>query len=709
MAAVLALAASDAAGQQPSRPTSTQEETVVIETSRLPVQVLIDRRVYTLSDNLLTTFGTVSDVLSDIPSINVDPNGGITLRGDTSVLILVDGKPSALFSGANPGATLQSLPAASIDRIEVLSTPPPQFQAAGAAGIINLVTRKRRAAGNAGSARVSLGNEGRAMGGADIHRQLGRLILSGNIGLRHDLRRKLLESEMKSPLDPPTSTLATRSALVEYNRSEVRSARFDADYRFSETDSLSGGASYLGTGGPRTYNQQTTTTDVAGRTAGTAERLSQGRDPERIFDGHLSFAKRFAREGEALNVSLQRGSSHKRTGYDYAIASLAPMASRGAQFLILDERRTTTATSADYALPGSNDREWRLGYSFEQTDFGFDSTYGSGSIAGLMNGGPSGLDQFRYRDRVHAAYVSFKASIGGWNALAGVRVEDTRIDAHVATDRPSSRDHYDGAFPSLSLERPLTDESTVHFSVSRRVSRPEPQQLNPNINQEYAVIQRAGNPRLRPQYTQSYELGYSGQLARDCSYQVTGYLRRNQDSATGVANYLGDGISVSNQENLPHDDYSGIEVNTDGRLGERFSYSISADAFRAEVQSSVRGSPELRSSTGVNVKLKLSFRPTPRDSAQLSLSRADGLITSQGYARAITVVNLGYRHRLRPKLHALVTISNVFDGQRTESALSTPTFSGTLVRAVYGPILYIGLDWSSGAQSKSEPDFEYQR
>ena len=149
MAAVLALAASDAAGQQPSRPTSTQEETVVIETSRLPVQVLIDRRVYTLSDNLLTTFGTVSDVLSDIPSINVDPNGGITLRGDTSVLILVDGKPSALFSGANPGATLQSLPAASIDRIEVLSTPPPQFQAAGAAGIINLVTRKRRAAGDA--------------------------------------------------------------------------------------------------------------------------------------------------------------------------------------------------------------------------------------------------------------------------------------------------------------------------------------------------------------------------------------------------------------------------------------------------------------------------------------------------------------------------------------------------------------------------------
>lgn len=709
MTALLALAASVAAGQQPSGTTSTQAETVVVEVSKLPVQTFIDRRVYTLTDNLLTSFGTVSDVLADIPSVNVDSNGGITLRGDSSVLILIDGKPSTLFSGANPGAALQSLPAASIDRIEVLTTPPPQYQAAGAAGVINLVTRPRRATRDSVAARASLGNEGRAMGGADLRRSFGRWDLSASIGLRHDSRRKLLESDMRSPLEPSSSTLATRSALLEYNRSEVRSARLNADYRASERDSLSGSFSYLSAGGPRTYHQTTTTTESGGRVAGTSDRLSEGHDPEETNDGQLAWVRKLQGEGETLSFSVQRGTSHKRTGYDYTISALIPAAPRATRFLILDERRTHSAISTDYVLPQTNDREWKLGYVLEEGESGFESTYGAGTLAGPIGGSPAGFDQFRYRDWIHAAYVSYRADWNGWAALVGVRLEDTTTETRAAPGTPSRRDHYVGAFPSLNLEHQLTDKTILHVSVGRRLSRPAPQQLNPNVNQEYTLIQRAGNPLLRPEYTQTYEAGVGGLLSQDFNFQVTGYLRRNRDSAIGVVNYLGNGIALSTQENLRRDDYSGIEVSADGRLGSHISFSVSADAFRGEVQSIALGDPALRSSTGLNAKLKLSYRPTPFDSSQLTISHVDGRVTAQGYERAMTVVNLGYRRQLRPKLYALATVSNVFDGQRTESVASTSLFSGALVRAVYGPIIYVGLDWSSGTQRKSEPDFDYQK
>ncbi len=105
---------------------SPELNTVVVTSNHLPVQSFIDRKVYTLTDDLQASFGTLSDVLADIPSVNVDPDGMLSWRGDSHVLILVDGKPSPLFSGANAGENLQSFPAENIERIEVLTNPPPQ-------------------------------------------------------------------------------------------------------------------------------------------------------------------------------------------------------------------------------------------------------------------------------------------------------------------------------------------------------------------------------------------------------------------------------------------------------------------------------------------------------------------------------------------------------------------------------------------------------
>src|SRR5882724_1463290 len=112
-------------------PPAAAEQSVVVSAQRLTVETLVDRKVYNVTTDIQANFGTVSDVLSAIPSVDVDPDGIVSLRGDSNVLILIDGKPSALLSGSKAGDNLQSIPARDIERIEVLPTPPPQFKAEG--------------------------------------------------------------------------------------------------------------------------------------------------------------------------------------------------------------------------------------------------------------------------------------------------------------------------------------------------------------------------------------------------------------------------------------------------------------------------------------------------------------------------------------------------------------------------------------------------
>ena len=140
---------------------STPMETITIQGQKLNVETKIDRKIYTVPEDAQSALGTVSDILNVIPSVDVDPDGVVSLRGDSNVLVLIDGKPATQLQGANAGDVLQSIPASEIERIEILTTPPAQFKAEGAAGVINIITRKRAAKESASASLTgSLGSGG---------------------------------------------------------------------------------------------------------------------------------------------------------------------------------------------------------------------------------------------------------------------------------------------------------------------------------------------------------------------------------------------------------------------------------------------------------------------------------------------------------------------------------------------------------------------
>src|SRR5882762_6062427 len=230
-------------------------EAIVVTGQKLSVETLIDRKVYSVTSDVQSTFGTLSDILSVIPSVDVDPDGIVSLRGDSNVLILIDGKPSTQFSGSAAGDNLQSIPAKDIERIEVMTTPPAQFKADGAAGVINIITRKKRPEGVAGSVQGSLGSGGRSVVGANASYSSAPLTASASAGFRHDYRRRLLESDVQAP-DPTTAqVLDSNSSLNERVRRQVPTAGLSAEYALDDRRSVSGSVTRMERGGLRTYTQ----------------------------------------------------------------------------------------------------------------------------------------------------------------------------------------------------------------------------------------------------------------------------------------------------------------------------------------------------------------------------------------------------------------------------------------------------------------------
>src|SRR5258708_4479984 len=179
-------------------------ETVVVQGQKLNVETRIDRKIYTVPEDAQTTLGALSDLLNVIPSVDVDPDGAVSLRGDTNVLILIDGKPATQLQGSKAGDNLQSIPASDIERIEILTTPPAQFKAEGAAGVINIITRKGDAKQSASASLTgSLGDGGRWLVGANGSYGSKKFTASVNAGVREDYRSRTIDSPVIGP-DPTT-------------------------------------------------------------------------------------------------------------------------------------------------------------------------------------------------------------------------------------------------------------------------------------------------------------------------------------------------------------------------------------------------------------------------------------------------------------------------------------------------------------------------
>ena len=717
-AALLALASAPETLAQtattPARSTTAAPATGVQElvvTGQRPLtQTLIDRKVYTITSDLQATSGSAAEVLNTVPSVAVDADGNVSLRGDGNVTILVDGKPSAQFSGATAGLSLQQFPASDIDRIEVLTSPPAQFKASGSGGVINIVTKKSRKAGLSGVAQASGGPEGRAVLGLSGTYNRGKLSLSGGIGLRRDVKERLTTTNRVA--DDPTSgdPVQSQQSIDEHFQRLIPSIKAGLDYALNDRQSFGASFSHRELTGHRYFDQR----DASGPPAGSPDSISN-----RHSDGHewsvdasegVHFEQKLWRPQETLSLALQHSVTRERERYAYSNTFDLPAAAPAFDDLHLNLDLVKTEFSADYDLPLPHDRELKLGYDLEDDRNGFDNIGDNIDPAtGQPVVNPAVTNHFRYRQQVHAVYGDYQAPLGPWRFQAGLRLEESDVSTLQITGAiPGGRSDF-GAYPSLHLDRSLGDDAKLSASISRRNTRPDPEALNPFSDHQDTHNLRAGNPNLVPQDTWSYELGYSA-TAGSVTYGATAYYREDRNSVTDVTHVVSADVVLVTKANLPLRRSSGVEFNANGKLGRRLSYNLSGDVFHSQIDATSLGASGLKSTTGVNLKASLDYRPTSADTLQISFTRQDKRLTPQGYVSAINLVNLGYKRELRPDLSMVVTVRDLLNGQRFVRLIDTPQLHDTYVRQQFGRLAYVGLVYTFGGQKKAKASgFDYDQ
>ena len=683
---------------------------IVITARKSPVLRLIDRTVYDVTTDLQSTTGTAADILNELPSVEVDADGIVTLRGDSNVTILIDGKPSAQLSGAAAGDGLFQLPASEIEKVEIITNPPAQFKANGAAGIINIITKRTRRAGPSGTAQASLGNDGRYVLAANGNYNTGSLNLSGGLGLRQDDRQRIL-ADKRAAIDPSTNDLVhSQEDVDEHVRRLTPSVKAGTDYRINGLQSLGFSFSHRERSGARYFRQHDESALPTGPPTSITDRYSAGHEWRLDSEQNLHFEQKLARPDETLSFALQRSIVREREHYAYTNTHSLPVEVPSYDDLNLNLDLLTTEFSADYVLPLSKDRSLRLGYDFQEDNDDFGN---SGDTVDPVTGqpvvNPDLTNKFHYLQKIHAVYGNYQAALGAWSMQIGVRVEETAAAFPEITGSISNSHSYARVYPSLHLDRRLWKESTLSLSLSRRVTRPNPEALNPFVDHQDTQNLRAGNPNLRPEDTQSFELGY-GVESKNLNYGLTGYVRRDRNSITDVTQVVSADVVLITKTNLPKDTSGGLEFTANGHVTPKLSFALSGNLFDTQIDATALGAPGVKSTTGVNAKASLDYQATTADTAQISFSRSDKRLTPQGYVSAINLVNVGYKRQILPNMSAVITVSDLFNGQRFRRFVSTPTLTDRYQRQQVGRIAYVGVVYALGAPKKSKATgFDYEQ
>ncbi|MYM21971.1 TonB-dependent receptor [Duganella sp. FT135W] len=684
----LALAAVVAHAQNSDAPS-----TVVVAGKRADVINKIDRKVYRADADLQSTTGNASDLLNNIPAVDVDIDGNVSLRGDSSVTILIDGKPSSQMQGAARGGALMGFAAADIEQIEVITSPSAEFKPDGAGGVINIVTKKNRKAGAAGQLLANLGNDSRHNGALSGSYNTGALDLSGSVGNRKDWRQRVSDS-----LAGPRGGDLTSSHQVLDETNDRWYSKGAAKYKPDDTQTLGLTLDYADRHEQRISSQDTATAGLP-----AFQRYGNGGGPRTDAGVALSYDHKLVQPGEALSLYLQRSHSIETNQYDYRTLHADPALQRDFNQQVYDVSKFT----GGYVRPNGEGATLKMGYDVEYNHNSFNNWSATGDGEPPTRN-PAADNNFRYRQAVNAIYTTYAMKRGALEMLGGLRVEQTDIRTLQRISGDASTQHYRKLYPTLNLLYTLNDNDVLSLGYSKRVKKPDPEDLNPYLNAADPRNLRQGNPALRPQLTDALELGYRHE-AGGVSYGLTGYYRRSRDGDTEVLTPLDNGVVLVTKANMPTTQSGGVEFAAAGKLLPGLNYNTSGNLFYNQLTGPALAGGSNRSNAGFNGKGTLDYQLGVRDRVQFGANYRGKRLTPQGYILPFAVFNLGYRRQVDEQWTMVATLSDAFNTQRQRRVYETADFSGTYRRQQMGQVAYVGLSYNFGGVRKAkDAEFNYE-
>lgn len=514
----------------------------------------LDKKVYDVSKDPMTKGRSLSEALENVPSVQVDGEGNVSLRGNENVRILVDGKPSALIGISDPAQALQSLPADIVERIEVVTNPSARYEAEGSAGIINIILKKGKLKGLNGSVNVSGGIPATASASVNLNYRTGKWNIFTNFGYRYSNWERKSSSK---------TTRFSSDGIPRYEEMNGESARknngfnmmLGTEYYLTDKDTFTISGSYRKQGGDDDSDLNYLDFDADHNQTASSTRTQRQDSDGYDIEGNFNFKHEFNDKGHEFTVDVRSNySEDTKDGSLREIGNLVDSSERTANF----ETRNNTTISADYVYPFGEKGKLEIGARGDitgmLTDFKVDS---------LSNDGWVPKDKFftrtNYMQNVYAAYVQFGQAFGKFSYFAGIRMENSDITVKSILDNSTVNKNYTDFFPSLFLNYEFESTDQLQLSYSRRIRRPRGWFLIPFSSYSDNRNLFMGNPDLNPQYTDSYEMSYVTKLGK---LMVTPnvYYSITHDNIQRYQSINEDGAIVSRPINVGTDERYGGDL-----------------------------------------------------------------------------------------------------------------------------------------------------
>lgn len=645
---------------------ATQLKEVQVTGERPVVEMSVDKKTFNVEKNITTAGGSASDVLQNVPSVSVDVDGNVALRGKGDVTILIDGKPATLLGGDAVSA-LQSLPASSIQSVEVITNPSSKYDAQGMTGIINIVTKRDAKFGLNGTASLGAGTRDKYNGALNLNLRNKKWNLTANSSFR-----------LNSNYNRTTSTLQMKATDTASRSFEDNQRKFNgwfntlaAEYTIDNNNTIglteNINLMHFGGTGPTNYQVfQQPESLVFGQNRYT----DRSGGPFSVSSA-LDYKHKFHKEKRELTANATFSKSWMTMKQNYITDTFdhneAIISGPYIQNAPSSGSNSTFNAQVDYTTPFLT-KNGKLDAGLKSQLFWFESSNNPTITdpAGNTTVDYTLLNGYNYSQKTYAAYASFSDQFGKFSYQAGLRFEDATYEGTVtqANGQHYSND-FPNLFPTIFLSYKLKQDQSVYLSYTRRTNRPDFRQLMPYLDLSNPQDTSSGNPNLKPEFINNVELSYNKQFKQGHNIIVSAYYQYTENLIQKYTRYNPDFTTFTMPMNLNSGTTYGLEAIGKVQIMPIWDATINFNFFQNEIQGS-NIDPSLDNSgfswlgkINTNVKLPAGF------SLQLNGNYESPKISGQGNLQEAWWVDAAIRKNFwGGKANVVFNVSDIFNTRK---------------------------------------------
>jgi len=668
-------------------PDTKQIESVEIIAERSTVEMRLDKRVYNVGQDMIVKGGTISDVLDNVPSVSVDVEGNVSLRGDDNVRILIDGKPSGLV-GININDALKMLPADSVEKVEIITNPSARYEAEGGGGIINIILRKGKNNGINGTIIGTLGtpeNNG-------ISTNINYKTENFNVFTTQGYTQRGSKGNSKNDIENLDPNNRQTTNFIQERRNNQRLSKgyngvFGLEWRLSKDISWTNSLSYRKDGRENPTNVSIDYFDNAMNLLTQTSRNSSNRNDSEDVDFSSNITKKFEKDDHKLtfDFSTSLGKNNDNAGITTRNITLNQLSLQ--ERTVSDQKQLRTTIMADYTLPIGNNGHFEAGYRGNFSDMTTDyKVENRNNLHLTWQNDPNYSNILQYKENVNALYTQYGNKIGSFSYMAGLRWEDTKLNINQFTQNIFRTKQYNDFFPSVFFAYEIDDQTNVSLNYSKRISRPRSRSINPFSNLSSNVSLFRGNPDLDPAMTDAIDLGFLKRFSNRLTLSSSAYFNHAKD-ATQYIRYVeqinGIDVLITSPVNLGIKERFGFDFTLNYNPYRWWRLNGSFNLFRNETKGDYTFydlSNTLVSENFDNVAYSWFTRLTSRVSLPYKIDWQTNATynatekTAQGKSKAMLHVNLAFsKDVFKDKATITLNVSDLFNSRKRTSETQLPT------------------------------------